>query len=291
MTYVARSGRGAQPQLAATVEEMRALRRRFEGSVGLVPTLGFLHEGHLSLVRAARQRDDHVVVSCFVNPTQFGPGEDYERYPHDPERDLSLLRPEGVDAVFLPAKEEIYPEGDATFVEVAGMDDILEGAHRPGHLRGVATVVAKLLHIIQPHRAYFGQKDAQQLVVVQRMVRDLHLDIEIVARPTVREPDGLAMSSRNVYLSPQEREAALGLSKALRQAERRFAGGERDGERLRTAMRELIAQEPLAQLDYVSVADVETLQELELVGGAALASLAVRIGNTRLIDNVTLLPE
>ncbi len=278
-------------EVAATVEEMRALRRRFEGSVGLVPTLGFLHEGHLSLVRAARQRDDHVVVSCFVNPTQFGPGEDYERYPHDPERDLSLLRPEGVDAVFLPAKEEIYPNGDATFVEVAGMDDILEGAHRPGHLRGVATVVAKLLHIVQPHRAYFGQKDAQQLVVVRRMVRDLHLDVEIVPLPTVREPDGLAMSSRNVYLSPQEREAAIVLSKALRQAERRFAGGERDGERLRTAMRELIAQEPLAQLDYVSVADVETLQELELVEGAALASLAVRIGRTRLIDNVTLLPE
>ena len=278
-------------EVAATVEEMRALRRRFEGSVGLVPTLGFLHEGHLSLVRAARQRDGHVVVSCFVNPTQFGPGEDYERYPHDPEGDLSLLRPEGVDAVFLPAKEEIYPSGDATFVEVAGMDEILEGAHRPGHLRGVATVVAKLFHIVQPHRAYFGQKDAQQLVVVQRMVRDLHLDIEIVPLPTIREPDGLAMSSRNVYLSPQEREAALVLSKALRQAEELFAGGERDGERLRTAMRELIGQEPLAQLDYVSVADVETLQELELVEGAALASLAVRIGRTRLIDNVTLLPK
>ena len=278
-------------EVAATVEEMRALRRRFEGSVGLVPTLGFLHEGHLSLVRAARQRDDHVVVSCFVNPTQFSPGEDYERYPHDPERDLSLLRPEGVDAVFLPAKEEIYPNGDATFVEVAGMDELLEGAHRPGHLRGVATVVAKLLHIVQPQRAYFGQKDAQQLVVIQRMVRDLHLDVEIVARPTVREPDGLAMSSRNVYLSPQEREAALVLSKALRQAEELFADGERDGERLRSAMRELIAQEPLAQLDYVSVADVETLQELELVEGFALASLAVRIGHTRLIDNVTLLPE
>ena len=275
-------------EVAATVEEMRALRRRFEGSVGLVPTLGFLHEGHLSLVRAARQRDGHVVVSCFVNPTQFGPGEDYERYPHDPEGDLSLLRPEGVDAVFLPAKEEIYPSGDATFVEVAGMDEILEGAHRPGHLRGVATVVAKLLHIVQPHRTYFGQKDAQQLVVVRRMVRALHLDVEIVARPTVREPDGLAMSSRNIYRSPQEREAALVLSKALRQAEELFAGGERDGERLRTAMRELIGQEPLAQLDYVSVADVETLQELELVEGAALASLAVRIGRTRLIDNVIL---
>ena len=275
-------------EVAATVEEMRALRRRFEGSVGLVPTLGFLHEGHLSLVRAARQRDGHVVVSCFVNPTQFGPGEDYERYPHDPERDLSLLRQEEVDAVFLPAKEEIYRDGDATFVEVAGMDDLLEGAHRPGHLRGVATVVAKLLHIVQPNRAYFGQKDAQQLVVVRRMVRDLHLDVEIVPLPTVREPDGLAMSSRNVYLSPQEREAALVLSKALQQAEQRFAGGERDGERLRTAMRELIGQEPLAQLDYVSVADVETLQELELVEGAALASLAVRIGRTRLIDNVIL---
>ena len=277
-------------QVAATVEEMRALRRRMEGSVGFVATMGCLHEGHLSLVRAARQRDDHVVVSIFVNPTQFGPDEDYERYPHDPERDLALLRPEAVDAVFLPSVEEIYPEGDTTFVEVAGLSEVLEGAHRAGHFRGVTTVVSKLFHIVQPRRAYFGQKDAQQLVVIRRMARDLRLDVEIVPLPTVREPDGLAMSSRNAYLSTQEREAALVLPKALRRVEQLFAAGERDGERLRAAMRDLIAQEPLARLDYVSVADAETLRELERIEGPALASLAAHIGDTRLIDNVTLSP-
>jgi pantoate--beta-alanine ligase len=260
-----------------------------EGSVGFVATMGCLHEGHLSLVRAARQRDDHVVVGIFVNPTQFGPDEDYERYPHDPERDLALLRPEGADAVFLPSVEEIYPQGDSTFVEVAGLSEVLEGAHRAGHFRGVTTVVSKLFHIVQPRRAYFGQKDAQQLVVIRRMARDLRLDVEIVSLPTVREPDGLAMSSRNAYLSTQEREAALVLSKALRRVEQLFADGERDGERLRAAMRGLIAQEPLARLDYVSVADTETLRELEQVEGPALASLAAHIGDTRLIDNVTLI--
>lgn len=271
-----------------TVGELRALRRALPGDVGFVPTMGYLHEGHLSLVRAARAENAHAIVSVFVNPTQFGPGEDYERYPRDEERDLALLQAEQVDAAFVPPVEEIYPAGDATFVEVAHLTERLEGAHRPGHFRGVTTVVAKLLNIVQPRRAYFGQKDAQQLLVVRRMVRDLHLDVEIVGLPTVREPDGLALSSRNAYLTPKEREAALVLFRALRRAEELFAAGERGGEALRAAMREVIAREPLARVDYVSVADAESLEELERIEGPALASLAVRIGGTRLIDNVIL---
>jgi pantoate--beta-alanine ligase len=276
-------------QVAATIAELRALRRAMAGDVGFVPTMGFLHEGHLSLVRAARKQSDHVIVSIFVNPTQFGPGEDLDRYPRDTERDLSLLRDEHVDAVFMPSVEEMYPPGASTFVDVEGITDVLEGAHRPGHFRGVTTVVAMLFNIVRPARAYFGQKDAQQLAVVRKLVRDQHLDVEIVGLPTLREPDGLAMSSRNAYLSPEERQAALVLSRALRLAEERFASGERDAEGLRAAMRELIAREPLAQVDYVSLADAETLQELQRIERPALASLAVRIGKTRLIDNVTLI--
>jgi pantoate--beta-alanine ligase len=277
-------------QVAATIEEMRALRRAMEGDAGLVATMGYLHEGHLSLVRAARARDDHVIASIFVNPTQFGPDEDFERYPRDEERDLALFRDEGVDVVFMPSVEEMYPQGASTFVTVEGLTEVLEGVHRPVHFRGVTTVVTKLLTVVQPHRTYFGRKDAQQLAVIRRLVRDLRLDVDVVSMPTVREPDGLAMSSRNAYLSPEQREAALVLSRALRRAEELFAGGERDGERLRDAMRDLIAQEPLARVDYVSVADTETLQELRRIEGAALASLAVRIGAVRLIDNVTLEP-
>lgn len=276
--------------VASSVEDMRALRRGMAGGVGLVPTMGDLHDGHLSLVRAARERDGHIIVSIFVNPTQFGPGEDYRRYPRTEERDLALLREERVDVAFLPAVEEIYPPGDTTFVEVAGVTEMLEGSHRPGHFRGVTTVVTKLLNIVRPHRAYFSRKDAQQLVVVRRLVRDLRLDVEIVPLPFVREPNGLAMSSRNAYLAPREREAALVLSRALQQAEALFGAGERDAARLRAAMSELIAEEPLAQVDYVSVADAESLQELERVDRPALVSLAVRIGGTRLIDNVTLEP-
>ncbi len=258
------------------------------GDVGFVPTMGYLHEGHLSLVRAAGRDNPNVVVSIFVNPTQFGPGEDFERYPRDEERDLSLLHGEQVDVVFMPSVEEMYPEGASTFVEVEGITDVLEGAHRPGHFRGVTTIVAKLFNIVQPARAYFGQKDAQQLAVVRKMMRDLRRDIEIVGLPIVREPDGLALSSRNAYLSPEERQAALVLSRALSKAEQLFAAGERNAEALRAAMRELIGAEPLARVDYVSVADPETLRELDRVKSGALVSLAARIGNTRLIDNVTL---
>jgi pantoate--beta-alanine ligase len=273
-------------EVAATIERMRVLGRGMRGDVGLVPTMGYLHEGHLSLVRAARAQNDHVIVSIFVNPTQFGPGEDFERYPRDEERDLSLLRDEGVDVTFMPSVEEMYPDGAATFVEVEGVTDVLEGAHRPGHFRGVTTVVSMLFNVIEPTRAYFGRKDAQQLVVVRTLARHLHYDIEIVAGDIVREADGLAMSSRNAYLSAKERQAALVLSRALRCAEELSQHGERDAERLRAAMRELIAAEPLARVDYVSVADPESLRELERVDGPALASLAVRIGRTRLIDNV-----
>jgi pantoate--beta-alanine ligase len=277
-------------QVLRTVAEVRAWRRGLAGSVGLVPTMGYLHEGHLSLVRAARAADAHVLVSIFVNPTQFAPNEDLARYPRDEERDLALLEREGVDAVFAPGVEEMYPEGLSTYVTVEGLTARLEGASRPTHFRGVTTVVAKLLNIVQPERAYFGQKDAQQLAVVRRMARDLDLPVEIVGMPIVREADGLAMSSRNVYLSPEERQAALVLSRALRLASELCAAGERDAGVLRARMRALIDEEPLARADYVSIADPETLAELDRVDRPALASLAARFGTTRLIDNTLLAP-
>jgi pantoate--beta-alanine ligase len=271
-----------------TIAEARAVRRALPGTWGFVPTMGYLHEGHLSLVRRARAENDRVAVSIFVNPTQFGPHEDYARYPRDLERDLRLLEPLGVDLVFVPSVEEMYPPGFQTWVIVEEVSRPLEGASRPGHFRGVATVVAKLFNILQPDRAYFGQKDAQQTVVIRRMVQDLNIPVEIVICPTVREPDGLAMSSRNTYLNPEERRAATALFRALQAAKARYEAGERDAERLREAMREVIRAEPLARIDYVSVAHPETLQELERVEGPALLSLAVYIGTTRLIDNLML---
>ncbi|SNB74053.1 pantoate--beta-alanine ligase [Thermoflexus hugenholtzii] len=271
-----------------TIAEARAVRRALPGTWGFVPTMGYLHEGHLSLVRRARAENDRVAVSIFVNPTQFGPHEDYARYPRDLERDLRLLEPLGVDLVFVPSVEEMYPPGFQTWVIVEEVSRPLEGASRPGHFRGVATVVAKLFNILQPDRAYFGQKDAQQTVVIRRMVQDLNIPVEIVICPTVREPDGLAMSSRNTYLNPEERRAATVLFRALQAAKARYEAGERDAEGLREAMREVIRAEPLARIDYVSVADPETLQELERVEGPALLSLAVYIGTTRLIDNIML---
>ncbi|WP_322802184.1 pantoate--beta-alanine ligase [Thermoflexus sp.] len=277
-------------QVARTIAEARAIRRALPGTWGFVPTMGYLHDGHLSLVRRARAENDHVAVSIFVNPTQFGPHEDYNRYPRDLERDLQLLTPLGVDLVFAPPVEEMYPPGFQTWVVVEEVSRPLEGAARPGHFRGVATVVTKLFNIIQPDRAYFGQKDAQQAVVIRRMVQDLNIPVEIVVCPTVREPDGLAMSSRNTYLGPEERRAATVLFRALQAAKARYEEGERDAERLRAVMREVIQAEPLARLDYVSVADPETLQELSRVEDRALLSLAVYIGKTRLIDNI-LLPE
>ncbi|MDW8145556.1 MAG: pantoate--beta-alanine ligase [Roseiflexaceae bacterium] len=272
-------------RVIVTIKELRAARAALHGTVGLVPTMGYLHEGHLSLVRRARAENDHVITTIFVNPTQFGPTEDLASYPRDLPRDLALLEAEKVDLVFAPDVAEMYPPGFSTFVDVGPIAAPLEGAARPGHFRGVATVVCKLFNISMPHRAYFGQKDAQQTLVIRRMTLDLNLPVEIVVCPIVREPDGLAMSSRNVYLSPEERRAATVLFRALQAVQERFHAGERNGDALRAVMRAVIDAEPLAHLDYVSVADVDDLHELEEVTNRALASLAVRIGTTRLIDN------
>jgi pantoate--beta-alanine ligase len=277
--------------LIRTIDELRRRRKTLAGSVGLVPTMGFLHDGHLSLVRASRERDAHTVATIFVNPTQFGANEDLGRYPRDEARDVELLEAEGVAAVFAPDAGEMYPEGYRTYVAVEQLTERLEGASRPTHFRGVTTVVLKLLNIVQPDRAYFGQKDAQQLIVVRRMVRDLDLPVDIVAMPIVREADGLALSSRNVYLSPEQRGAALVLSRALRLAEQLYRRGERDAATMRSLMEAMIHAEQLASLDYVSIADVETLEELVTIDRSALVSLAVRFGATRLIDNAVLTPR
>ena len=270
---------------------MQAERGRMRGSVGLVPTMGYLHEGHLSLVRRARRSDDNVVVSIFVNPAQFGPQEDFEHYPRDPERDLLLLKAEGADVVFMPGAGEVYPSGFDGWEEVRGpLVERLESAARPGHFRGVTTVVARLLRIVQPDRAYFGQKDAQQLRVIRKLVRDLGLPVEVIGVPIVRDADGLALSSRNVYLSPEERGAALVLPRALALARRLVSDGERDANVVRNAVRELITGEPLVRLEYASVADEETLGELDTIDRVALLLLAARVGSTRLIDNTVLLP-
>ena len=271
-----------------SVAEMRAVRRGLTGSVGFVPTMGYLHKGHLVLVRRARSENDNVVVSIFVNPTQFGTGEDFQTYPRDPERDLALLERDKVDVVFMPPAEEMYPADFGTWVDVQQITARLEGASRPGHFRGVATVVAKLFNIIEPTRAYFGQKDAQQLIVIKRMVSDLSMNLEVVAVPTVREPDGLAMSSRNTYLSPRERQAALVLWQALSLANQLWLEGERDADKIRQKLMALIGSEPLAQIDYISIADAESLEELAEIDCPAVVSLAVRIGKTRLIDNIVL---
>ncbi len=270
----------------ATLADLRAARAALTGLFGLVPTMGYLHDGHLSLVRRAREECDHVGVSVFVNPTQFGPGEDLGRYPRDLERDLRLLEPLGVDVVWTPSPDEIYPPAFQTWVTVEAVTRPLEGAHRPGHFRGVTTVVAKLFNAFLPHKAYFGQKDAQQVVAIRQMARDLNFPLEVVVCPTVREPDGVAMSSRNAYLSAAERQAAAALFRALSAARRAFDLGERDGDMLRAAMASTLAAEPLAREEYVSVADPDTLDELATVDKRALLSLAVRIGPTRLIDNI-----
>jgi pantoate--beta-alanine ligase len=269
-----------------TIDEMKELRPGLAEPVGFVPTMGYFHEGHLALVRQARAENASVVVSIFVNPTQFGPQEDFARYPHDPQRDLALLDKEGTDIVFMPSADEMYPKNFNSWVEVGKVAERLEGASRPGHFRGVATVVAKLFNIVQPDRAYFGQKDAQQLIVIKKMASDLDMDLEIVAVPTVREPDGLAMSSRNTYLNPEERKQALVLYQALTLAQKLWSEGEKDAQAIRQQMTDLIKKQPLVDIDYISIADAETLDELDEVKPPALVSLAVRIGRTRLIDNV-----
>jgi len=274
--------------IVRTIDELRKLRRPLVGPVGLVPTMGYLHQGHLSLVRRAKEESSSVVVSIYVNHTQFGAGEDFVGYPRDLDRDLALLKKEGTDIVFVPSDDEMYPAGFDSWVEVEGLTRRLEGAFRPGHFRGVATVCAKLFNIVQPDRAYFGQKDAQQVLVLKRMVADLNMDLEIVVTPTVRESDGLAVSSRNTYLNAGERRAAVVLFGALSLARELRRDGEGDADTLRRRMTALIEKEPLAQIDYVSIADAATLEELERIDRPALASVAVRIGRARLIDNVLL---
>jgi len=284
-----------------TVAGMEAERERLEGTVGLVPTMGYLHEGHLSLVRRARRDCGRVVVSIFVNPAQFGPQEDFDRYPRDPERDLRLLAAERADFVFMPPVDEMYPPGPSAalrtgfdqWVEISGpLSERLEGAARPGHFRGVTTIVARLFRVVRPHRAYFGQKDAQQLRVIRRMVTEQGLPVEVIAAPTVREPDGLAMSSRNVYLSPEQRVAALVLSRSLRLARQMvMEQGVSDADRVRGKLSNLIRAQPGVELEYVSISDEDTFEEVNTIDRPVLALLAARAGATRLIDNVVLVPK
>lgn len=255
-------------------------------TIGLVPTMGAFHEGHLALMRRARAENDVVVVSIFVNPIQFARGEDFDSYPRDLQGDLDQAERVGVDLVFMPSAEAIYPKGFQTYVEVTELTEGLCGASRPGHFRGMTTVVTKLFNLIRPHRAYFGQKDYQQSAVVRRLVADLNLDIEIVLLPTVREADGLAMSSRNLRLTPEERLAASVLYASLRLAQERVMVGERSTKAVLDAMRAMIETEPLARIDYVALCDPETLQPLDRIEGPILAALAVRFGETRLIDNL-----
>ncbi|MFC1916762.1 pantoate--beta-alanine ligase [Chloroflexota bacterium] len=270
------------------IDEMKQLRQQLAEPVGFVPTMGYLHEGHLSLVRQAKAETHWVIISIFVNPTQFGPREGFKSYPRDTQRDLAMLEKEGTDIVFMPSADEMYPAGSSSWVNVEKVTERLEGASRPTHFRGVTTVVAKLFNIVQPAKAYFGQKDAQQAIVIRKMVADLNMNLEVVSAPTVRELDGLAMSSRNTYLNPQERQAAVVLYQALTMAQQLWSQGEKDAQRLRQEMLALIQKQPLANIDYVSVTDPETLDELDKVRPPALVSLAVRFGKTRLIDNVVL---
>ena len=272
-------------RVVRTRAELRDALRAATRPVGLIPTMGWLHEGHRALIRQARAADATTVVTIFVNPRQFNVASDYTKYPRNEARDLEICESEGVDVVFAPGADEVYPPGFDTTVSVGAVAQPLEGAARPGHFDGVATVVAILFDLVGADHAYFGQKDAQQVMVIRQMARDLAIPTEVIACPTVREPDGLALSSRNVHLTPDERRAAPVLRQALLAARDRWAGGERSADALRDAMWETLTTEPLADVDYVSVADGRTLAELDQVDGPALLSLAVRFGTTRLIDN------
>jgi pantoate--beta-alanine ligase len=276
-------------KIFSTIEQTRSGSRaaRHEGKrIGLVPTMGALHEGHLSLVRAAKSKCDAVVVSIFVNPTQFGPNEDFAKYPRTFERDCELLEREGVDLVFAPSVEEMYPAGAVTYVTVDGMSDKLCGRSRPGHFRGVATVVSKLFHIVEPDLAFFGQKDAAQVAIIKRMVRDLKMPVEIVVCPIIREPDGLAMSSRNTYLTPEQRKQALVLSRALRHVQQVFDQGERNAAKLIEAGKQVLTDEPSVRLDYLEIVDPQTLEGVDVVSTKTLIAVAAFVGTTRLIDNL-----
>jgi pantoate--beta-alanine ligase len=276
-------------ELRTAVRQLRTGRElALPRGVGFVPTMGALHAGHRSLVQAARQRCNVVVVSIFVNPTQFGPNEDFSRYPRTLEQDCRMLETEGVDIVFTPTAEAMYPSGASTFVDVEGVSDRLDGASRPGHFRGVATVVAKLFHIVQPDFSFFGQKDAAQVAVLRKMVRELDFPLEIIVCPTVREPDGLAMSSRNRYLSAEERRQALTLSRALHTAQMQAARGEHRASALLQTMRATLQEEPAIRVDYIAVVDAKTLLPIDEVNKGGLLAIAAYVGNTRLIDNVLL---
>jgi pantoate--beta-alanine ligase len=276
--------------ICKTAAEMRAHRhaRREGGRLGFVPTMGALHAGHLSLVRAAHEQCDSVAVSIFVNPAQFAPHEDLDQYPRSLERDRELLEKEGVDLLFVPSNQEMYPPGSSTWVQVDGLSDKLCGQSRPGHFRGVTTVVAKLFHIVQPDCAFFGQKDAAQLAIIRRMVRDLHMPVEIVACLIVREADGLAMSSRNTYLDHQQRKAAPALYRSLMRVREDFGAGERNAARLIGAGKGTISAEPSVRLDYFEIVDPQTLDPLTEVDRPALVAVAAFVGTTRLIDNLAL---
>jgi pantoate--beta-alanine ligase len=275
--------------IAESIPALKSARAGFMGSVGFVPTMGALHAGHLSLVGASKAENDYTVVSIFVNPAQFGPNEDLSAYPRDLPGDLALLRQAGVDLVFTPDEAMIYPPGFQTYVTVEQVSQGLEGARRPGHFRGVATVVTKLFNVVRPRVAYFGQKDAQQVAVIRRMTHDLDSPVEIAVCPTMRAPDGLALSSRNAYLTPGQRQAASVLKHSLDAAGQAYVNGERDPDRLRAVVRAVLEAEPLAAVDYVSLADARTLQELHQPTGApALLSIAAQIGRPRLLDNCLL---
>ena len=270
------------PALKSAVRRWKSKNR----TIGFVPTMGYLHEGHLSLVRASNKKADVTVVSIFVNPTQFGPKEDFRTYPRDFERDAGLLEKEGVDVLFYPDADKMYPGGYKTYVEVHDLQDKLCGRSRPGHFRGVSTVVLKLFNIVRPDYAFFGQKDAQQAIILRRMARDLDLDVRVEVMPIVREADGLAMSSRNTYLGPDKRKAGLSLSRSLRQAKMRIDAGERRPAVILSAMKEMIAAEPLARIDYIEAVDMETLEPVKEISEGTLIALDVFIGKTRLIDNM-----
>lgn len=274
-----------------TIDELKALVRSQKSmgkTIGFVPTMGYLHEGHISLMRMSVQHNDFTIMSIFVNPTQFGPNEDFERYPRDMEKDTNLAKSAGVDVIFAPSVKEMYPDGYKTYVSVEGITDVLCGKSRPGHFRGVTTIVNKLFNIVEPHKAYFGQKDAQQVAVIKKMVRDLNMNLEIVTCPIVREGDGLAMSSRNVYLSDEERKSAVILSKALVEASILIENGEIKKDDIITYITDRISSEKKAVIDYVEVVDADTLECVDILKGTILIALAVKFGNTRLIDNVIL---
>ena len=277
-------------KICRTIAEMRSASRAVPGnqSLGFVPTMGALHEGHLSLVRVAKSQCEVVAASIFVNPAQFGPNEDFSKYPRTFERDCELLEKTGVDILFAPSLEEMYPKGGVTWVTVEGLSDKLCGRSRPGHFRGVTTVVSKLFHIIEPDAAFFGQKDAAQLAIIRRMTKDLNFPVKIIGCPIVREADGLAMSSRNTYLSPEERKRALALYRCLLKIKRQFGNGEAGCAKLIAAGKEVLLQEPSIRLDYLEIVDADTLDSLQSVTKNALAAVAAFVGTTRLIDNAFL---